>query len=76
MNNAKNDKLEPGLGTRNFEMILRFSKFRKNFTLQSGSKNSENFLDLNFLAPFLRNVSLYQIQTISHMESENSCWIY
>ena len=38
MNNAKTDNLEPGLGTRNFEMILRFSKFRENFRLQSGSQ--------------------------------------
>ena len=38
MNNAKHDNLEPGLGTENFEMILRFSKFRENFTLQSGSQ--------------------------------------
>ena len=39
-NNAKkkNDNLEPGLRTRNFEMILRFSKFRENFRLQSGSQ--------------------------------------
>ena len=65
MNNAKNDNLEPGLGTRNFEMILRFSKFRENFRLQSGSHDSENFLDLNFAAPLLRNLSLYQIQTIT-----------
>ena len=26
MNNANNDNLEPGLGTRNFEMILSFGK--------------------------------------------------
>ena len=79
MNNAKNDNLEPGLGTRNFEMILRFSKFRENFRLHSGNqilKTSQNELDLNFAALFLRNLSLYQIQTTSHLQSENSCWIY
>ena len=38
MNSTKNDNLEPGLGTRNFEMILRFSKFWENFRLQSGSQ--------------------------------------
>ena len=39
MSSVKDDKLEPGLGTRNFEMILRFSKFRKNFRLQSGGQS-------------------------------------
>ena len=38
MNSAKNDNLEPGLGTPNFEMIIRFSKFRENFRLQFGSQ--------------------------------------
>ena len=38
VNSEKNDNLEPGLGTWNFEMILRFSKFRKNLRLQSGSQ--------------------------------------
>ena len=38
--------------------------------------NSENFLDLNVAAPFLRNLSLYQIQIILYLQSENSCWIY
>ena len=38
MNSARNDNLEPGFGTRNFEMILRFSKFGENFMLQSGSQ--------------------------------------
>ena len=32
MNRAKNDNLEPGLGTR------RFSKFQEDFRLQSGSQ--------------------------------------
>ena len=38
MNNAKHDNLEPGLGTRNFEMILKISKFQNKIRLQSGSK--------------------------------------
>ena len=44
MNSAKNDNLEPRLGTRNFEMILRFSKFRENFRLQSGSQTLKSLL--------------------------------
>ena len=32
-------------------MILRFSKFRENFRLQSWESDSENCLDLNFAAP-------------------------
>ena len=73
MNNAKNDNLKPGLGTQNFEMIRKFSE---KFQVTVGEPNSENFLDLNFAAPFLRNLSLYQMQTISHLQSENSCYIY
>ena len=30
---AKNDNLEPGLGTGNFLMMLRFSKFREDYRL-------------------------------------------
>ena len=44
MNSAKNDNFEPGLGTRNFEIILRFSKFRENFRLQSGSQTLKTLL--------------------------------
>ena len=44
MNSAKNDNLEPGLGTQNFEMILRFLKFRENFRLQSGSQTLKTLL--------------------------------
>ena len=40
MNNAEHDNLEPRIGTRKFEMLLRFSKFRENFRLQSGSHDS------------------------------------
>ena len=36
MNSAINDNLEHELGTQNFEMILRFSKFWENYRLQSG----------------------------------------
>ena len=61
-NNAKNGNLEPGLGTRNFEMILRFSKSGK-FQVTVWEPNSENFSELNFAAPFF-------------LQSENSCWIY
>ena len=43
MNSAKIDNLEPGLGTWNFEMILRFSKFLENLRLEP---NAENCLDL------------------------------
>ena len=35
--------------------------------------NSENSLD--FAAPLVRKLSLYQIQIISQLQSENSCWI-
>ena len=38
MNNAKHDNLEPGLGTRNFEMILKFSKFKKKSGYSLGAK--------------------------------------
>ena len=44
MNSAKHENLEPGLRTWNFEMILRFSKFRKNFGLQSGSQTLKTLL--------------------------------
>ena len=33
-------------------------------------------LDKSFAAPLVRKLSLYQIQTISHLQLENSCWIY
>ena len=38
--------------------------------------NSENCSDLNFAAPLVRKFSLYQIQTISHLQSKNSYCIY
>ena len=44
MNSAKNDNLEPGLRTQNFEITLRFSKFRENFRLQSGSLTLKTLL--------------------------------
>ena len=44
MNSAKNDNLEPGLGTQNFEMTLRFSKFRESFMLKSGSQTLKTLL--------------------------------
>ena len=44
MNSAKNDNLEPELGTRNFEMILKFSKFWENFRLQSESHTLKTLL--------------------------------
>ena len=44
MNSTKDDNLEPGLGTQNFEMILRFSKFQENFMLQSGSQTLKTLL--------------------------------
>ena len=44
MNSAKNDNLEPELGTRNFEMILRFSMFWENFRLQSGNHTLKTLL--------------------------------
>ena len=34
MNSANNDNLLPGLRTRNFLMMLTFSKFREDFRLQ------------------------------------------
>ena len=44
MNSAKNDNLEPELGTRNFEMTVRFLKFWENFRLQSGSHTLKTLL--------------------------------
>ena len=72
MNSAKSDILEPGLGTRNFQMMLRFSTFQEDILGYSWEPNSENCLDLNFVAPLVRKLSLYQIETISHLQSENS----
>ena len=37
--------------------------------------NSENCTDLIFAAPLVRKLSLYQIQTISLLQSEHPCWI-
>ena len=55
MNNAKNDNLEPGLRTRNFEN-LRVFKVSVKFQVTVWEPNSENFLDLNFAAPFLEKL--------------------
>ena len=72
MNNGKNDNLDPRLRNRKFEMILVF-KVSGKFQVTVCEPNSENLLDLNFDASFLRNVSLYQIQIILYLQSENSC---
>ena len=62
----------PGSELEILKWFIGFQSFRKISGYSLGA-NSENFLDLNFAAPFLRNLSLYQIQTISHLQSENSC---
>ena len=59
MNSAKNDNLKPGLRTQNFEMILRFSKFRENFRLQSGSQTPKTLLlRFEFCCTFCQKVTI------------------
>ena len=53
MYSAKNDNLEPGLGTRKFLIMLRFQSFRKILVREP---NSENCLDLIFAAPSCEKV--------------------
>ena len=75
MNSAKNDNLEPGLGTRNFKIMFRFSNLGKILGYSLGAKLSKLLRFEFFCIPF-EKVSLYQIQTISHLQSENLYCIY
>ena len=77
MNSAKNDNLETELGNRNFEKIVRFSKFWEKFRLQSGSHTLKTLLlRLELCCTPFQIVIIVPDQTISHLQSENSCWIH
>ena len=61
MNSAKNDNLDPGLGTRNF--------------VQSGAKLWK-LLRFEFAVPLLRNLSLYRYKLDHICNLKTHVWIY